>query len=668
MISTRTIPDDPLDPNNPTDPYDTNDGNNNNAKGITIFEALDLAVTIPAIPETASGSFFDFQVDVENRGPSTADSYTVTVPIPTGVINITPPSQCQLSGQNYVCNITAPLADGQSAAPLVFNGQVIVAETSDVTIQASIDGSDPLDFDPTNDVATRDLEVSGGTDIFVDSKVRTPSGILLVGDEVQFVINSGYAGSAPGPVTLTDIVPANYEIVSVSSQGSWTCTDPRPTPQTVECNSPGAGNSGGIQSLGSVTVVATVVGGDDDDVTNTASIAFQPGNPFIGTETVTDNNSASDIPATIREPFVDLLAVKTGPNPRLAVVGNNYNYTVRARNIGNANFIGTLTLTDTIPTGLDIRSVTIPAGFSCIVNGVSGVADGTNYTAIPAGSFPLTGGGTYICSREYTAPTGLAANNAQSPAITFNTTVVSAGQINNTLNVSGTDVNGVGIGEPNFGNNSTTFSVTATQGNDSADVLATKRAGLPGGDPAVETNAPTATAGQPYLFELEVKNNGPVNALNVRVIDDFTNLQNGNVAFNSVTYANTPANSCTQGNASSSSRRLTCNIGVVPVCGDAPLPTPTSPAWPACPVITVVAVPGRDANPRTNSFSAISQTTPDANLGNNSDSVTYPFEPRQDLTVRKTAPATLGAGRDLTYVISAQNVPNGLSAAQKRHH
>ena len=83
-----------------------------------------------------------------------------------------------------------------------------------------------------------------------------------------------------------------------------------------------------------------------------------------------------------------------------------------------------------------------------------------------------------------------------------------------------------------------------------------------------------------------------------------------------------------------------------------------------CPTITVSVRPGLNAGSRTNEFSAVSQTTPDPNLGNNTASANFDVLARADVTVTKTAtPNPVAVGQDLTYVVAARNLPNGLSSA-----
>ena len=85
-----------------------------------------------------------------------------------------------------------------------------------------------------------------------------------------------------------------------------------------------------------------------------------------------------------------------------------------------------------------------------------------------------------------------------------------------------------------------------------------------------------------------------------------------------------------------------------------------------CPIIYVRVRPGGNATTtRTNTASAISSVTHDPNLGNNTDtSDVSTITAKVDVTVTKTASAaSVPAGQNLTYVITARNIANGLSSA-----
>ena len=192
------------------------------------------------------------------------------------------------------------------------------------------------------------------------------------------------------------------------------------------------------------------------------------------------------------------------------------------------------------------------------------------------------------------------------------------------------------------------MTVTSTPASNSADVRALKTVS--------PTNAsPTAVAGTPFSFDLEVQNIGPVPALNVLVTDALSNLQTGSATVG-IAYFNTTYNSCTAP-GTGATRNLNCAGLTVPVCGAG---SPASGV--ACPIIRVTVVPGGDGTvnaagfiARTNTFSAVSQTTPDPTPNNNTSTAPYSMAPRADVTVVKTAPGLVRAGQNLSSTVSARN-------------
>ena len=601
--------------------------NNSISETVTVTEGSDIGVIISTPPTVPSGSFFDYTVDIENFGPNTADSYRITVPVPTGVVNITPPAGCSLSGANYVCNINTPLAANGTTA-LTFNGQVSAAGGSDITAQTSVDNVTPGDPNPSNDQSTSTFSITAGTDAFI-TKNRSSANPLIEGDTATFTISTGYTGDAPTEATVTDTLPSNYTIQSVSATGGYACTSAPFTTQTISCVSPAGGSAGNNQSLGVITIVATA---------NTESL----GAPVINTamlvttgspDSNSANNTASDNGVVIDAATVDLLAQKSGPEPAVTVVNDgatydlDYDYSIGTSNIGNSGFTGTVILTDSVPTGMRITGLQ-QNGFTCLAGG-----------AVP--TFPIDGPETLVCSRDYTAGAPLAPNSTA--VVGLDVEFTQPGTILNSMTVSTMNGN---ITEDTLGNNIAEYEVEAATGANSADLEVIKRID------GVESNPPNAIAGQPYTFDIEIVNKGPAPALDVEVLDTITNLQNGNDAF-TFGYANTPAGSCSQDQSGSSSSRMICDIASIPACT----------AGSNCPVISVTVVPGRDAANRTNTASAESQSTAEIDDSDNEDSISYAVDRRVDMTVTKTAPASIGAGRDLSYVVTAVNENNGLSTA-----
>ena len=81
-------------------------------------------------------------------------------------------------------------------------------------------------------------------------------------------------------------------------------------------------------------------------------------------------------------------------------------------------------------------------------------------------------------------------------------------------------------------------------------------------------------------------------------------------------------------------------------------------------MITVQIRPSGNVGGYTNTFQAISQTTPVPNLTNNQASASHALDARADVTLDKTAmPDPVDASQNPTYVVAAQNLNHGRSQA-----
>ena len=155
----------------------------------------------------------------------------------------------------------------------------------------------------------------------------------------------------PGPVTVTDPLPAGETYVGASGPG-WTCNH---SGQDVTCTRPGAYPVGQRSTIAlTVLLGAAAV----PTVTNTATVAG------TGTDPVPANNSSSD-PATVG-PGVDLSVTKTLIGTGL-VTGSDASYLVTVHNAGPSPATG-VTITDSLPAGLTPIGAS-GTGWTCTVAG-----------------------------------------------------------------------------------------------------------------------------------------------------------------------------------------------------------------------------------------------------------------------------------------------------------
>ncbi len=590
----------------------------------TVVAGADFSVALSAPSPLASGSTFNYALSVTNAGPDAATALRVQFTMPSGFTQQgSLPAGCSVSANTITCNIAGPIASGGTLVVGNVPGKITTASGSTITGTANValqPGAPVLtaqDPNTSNNTSISNITVAAGSDVRL-TKTRSVSAPYFVGSGFNFVLTAAYDGDIPTGLTITDNVPTNYTIGTVASpQNGWTCTV---TGQQVLCTRASGGSAGSNQSLGTITIPVTI-NAAGTGITNSATIAASA--PLDPTPA---NNTASDGGATLQNPTADLSLSKTGPTPALVVVNVPFNWTLSVSNSGPTAFFGQLVITDNVPAGVQINSITTN-GWSC-------------------GSTPVTGPVTLTCTRTITSGSPFA-SGAAPLSVVLNATALSSGTVTNTADLSTVNPN---VADPNSSNNSGTHSVTSSTGGASADLSMVKTVDL--------ANVP---AGEVLTYALEVVNSGAVTATSIAVTDTLSTLINNAVGPTGQGYVGhtisrqgvASAVNCTSTSTGSNGRILSCTIPSLPQCT----------ASVDCPVIDVAIRPGGDGGTRTNRASAVSASVADPNTGNNTGSVSSTVDARADVTVTKTASANpAAAGQALTYVVAALN--NGPSQAQ----
>ncbi len=588
----------------------------------TVDKGADLAVEVSlAKPEVQAGADAHFTATVTNNGPYPSNGARVVLPLPAGLSrNVKLPAGCSISGNNIICNIPGPIAAGQSV-PFDFSAQVTAENQSTITISAKVEtvGGPEDPVSENNEMAVNQIIIPG-TDVSL-SKTRSPSGLILTGSEVSFTLTPAYAGTMPEQAIITDVLPENYEFISVTAGQGWVCADVN---SLISCEF--TAGEGADYKAPIIIKAKAVKATDKEGVTNTAIIASKD-----ETKGFEGNNTATDGKANIADPKVDLVAYKSGPDRNLVTVGNEYDFRLSTTNQGNIGFHGLLTITDFLPAGLTVNKITVPSGWSCSPDA------------------PVEGPQDIVCTTDQYTEASPLQPGVQTPAIVLTAKVTSAGTINNSMLVSFPDYEEKDANPDN--NRTSTGDITSADDQNWADVSIEKTV----------VNSPVL-AGDPITFRLEVRNDGPKEALNVKLEDRFKEIvaEKGGVPQN-IDFTILPGVAtglaCTQTASSGYSRDLFCDIDKLPVCK----------AGDDCPVIEVTVRPGSQGL-KTNVAEAYSITTPDNNLKNNESSATYEVTPRTDVTVEKSSPSAQGgarAGQEMLYVLAAKVIGNGLSNAEK---
>ncbi len=345
-----------------------------------------------------------YTITAANAG-SLVTSGTVTVvdTLPAGL------TATAISGTGWSCDLptlTCTRSDvlaAQSSYPAItLTVNVATNAAGQVTNAATVSGGGEINLanDSTADITT---VIQLGPDPTI---TMNHTGTFIQGQTGTYnltVTNVGLS-ALNALVTVTDTLPAGLTAKTVSGAG-WSCVVGPP----VKCT-----RSDALASTASYPVIAltvNVASGAAASVVNTATVAG-------GGETNTLNDTASD-PTTISPPPPDLTISKTHTGNFQQ--GQSFaSYTITVSNTGSSATSGTVSVTDTLPTGLTLTSM-FGQGWSCNLTTCT-----RNDALATASSYPAITLNVRVAG--------------DAPASVTNTAVVSGGGETNTSNDTANDV------------------------------------------------------------------------------------------------------------------------------------------------------------------------------------------------------------------------------------
>ncbi|HEY6390477.1 MAG TPA: SBBP repeat-containing protein [Bryobacteraceae bacterium] len=328
----------------------------------------DSATTIPvlSITKTHTGNFAQGQVGktytvtVSNVGSGpTVGQVTVTETAPAGL------TVTAMSGTGWVCNtVTCTRSDvlaAHTAYPAItVTVNVLANATSPQVNQATVSGGGA----PTASVSDSTI-VQGGPALSI---TKTHSGNFTQGQTgatyTVTVSNGANSGATNGTVTVTETAPAGLTVTSMAGTG-WVCN-------SVTCTR-GDALAGGA-SYPAITVTVNVAGNAGSPVVNQVSAS--------GGGSATANASDSTVVLSGSQASLKIVKTHTG-NFTQGQQGATYALTV-SNNAGAAATSGTMTVTDTLPSGLTLVSMA-GTGWSCAANVCTrsdALAGGASYPVI----------------------------------------------------------------------------------------------------------------------------------------------------------------------------------------------------------------------------------------------------------------------------------------------
>jgi uncharacterized repeat protein (TIGR01451 family) len=356
---------------------ETNTANDTASDPTTItVPAADLTIGKSHLGNFSQGDAADnYTITVSNVGSlPTSGPVTVTDIVPAGMSAVTASGagwSTQVTGATITATRSDALAAGASYPTLTIVVGVAADAPASISNAATVAGGGELNL--ANDTATDATTIIPVADLTVS---KSHSGTFHQGDAADTytvtVHNIGGGATSGDAVNVTDVLPAGLTATAAAGTG-WTTQINGSTVTATRSDILAAGGS-----YPALTITVSVANTAAASVTNTVSVDG-------GGEAITTNDTASD-PTTI-VPAADLTIAKshTG-NFRQGETGDTYSIAVT--NSGAGASTGTVTVTDTLPTGLTPTAAD-GSGWTTHINGSTvtatrsdGLSAGANYPTL----------------------------------------------------------------------------------------------------------------------------------------------------------------------------------------------------------------------------------------------------------------------------------------------
>lgn len=481
-------------------------------RNVTKGDPTNFSVSSSASP----GDTLEYRVIVRNSGNISSGNTTFQDTIPSGVTYVANSTTLNSSAVTDLAGTGNARFNYQTAKNINGPSQgtgVIRPDTTPATITDNeavvifrVTVNNPFDGTANPVPNTAQVNYSGASSVInsntVNTTVNIPDLTLTKSDTGNFTVgssgtysftvtNSGTAASS-GTITVTDTLPTGLTVNGGAAGGiteggtnaaNWTCNSNAASPQVITCTSSTAisNTSGSNTSVFNFAVnvgLGTAVG--TNSITNTASVSG-------GSESNTGNNSASD-PTTVLSPDLTIAKSHTGNFTR----GSTGTYTITVSNSGTAATSGTITVTDTLPTGLSVNGGAVG----------SVTAGGTNAA-------------NWICNSNSATPQVITCTSTTSIAVSG--TSVFTLTVNVASNAAGSVTNSVAVSGGN--------EATANNGNNSATDPTTTVGGVP--NISLDKSCPSPAncesvaqlPGTDITYRIDFTNTGGASAANLKIID-----------------------------------------------------------------------------------------------------------------------------------------------------
>jgi len=387
------------------------DTSNDSASDLTTITQADLTVTkIHSGPPFVQGQVNAccYVISVKNTGTGPSSGLVTLVDaLPTGL------TAKNFSGGGWTCTLATltctrsdVLAAGSAYSSIIMIVDVAGNAPASVTNTATVSGGGELDT--SNDSGSVTNPVSAGTPTPDLTIAKVHNGTFAQGDAADTytitVSNSGSLASS-GTVTVSDTVPGDLVPTGATGTG-WSCPI---SGQLVTCTSSDIIAPGGTSVITlTVSVSATAAA----SVMNTATVSG-------GGETVTSNDSSTDVAAVTQiAPDLTITNTHTG---NFVQSDSADTYTITVTNSGTGPSSGTVSVVDTVPSGLTASFIS-----------------GPSWLCNPA-TVSCTNSGALAVNASYPPLTLIVRVAANAPSSVINSATVSGGGELNTANDTASD-------------------------------------------------------------------------------------------------------------------------------------------------------------------------------------------------------------------------------------
>jgi len=358
-----------------------------------------------------TGATYTLTVSNVGAWPS-AGTVTVVDTLPSGL------TATALSGTGWSCTLStltctrsSALAAGTSYPAITLTVSVAANAPASVTNAATVAGGG--DGNTVNNGATDVTAINLAIPDLALTKTHTgPFSQGQTGAKYTLTVRNSGTGPTSGGVTVIDMLPAGLTATALSGT-NWSCTL-----STITCTRSSVLSAG--SSYPAITLTVNVAATAAASLTNVATVSG-------GGQTNTANDTASDVTAITQLADLTLTKTHTGGFTRGQ---SGATYTLTANNIGNGPTSGTVTVSDTVPTGLTPTAIT-GTGWAC-----------TQPSGPCTRSDALAGGAAYP---SITLTVNVASN---APASVTNTAAISGGGELITNNDTASDVTAIAAAAP----------------------------------------------------------------------------------------------------------------------------------------------------------------------------------------------------------------------------